>query len=267
MSQLIKNTLLWRNLRKGALAFALVGLLLPAACTDTETVEEAEIEEQEEENVTAEDVTENTGDLIGQTVTVRSDVEAVGEQSFLMSDEKLFSGETILVINATGEIFTVPTDGTEVQVTGEVREFILADIEEEFADFEWNPEVYEDYEKKAVIIAESLAEAPDTDELTDNPEEYYGEVVAVQGDVEEVLSDNTFVTDDGLLVVVLETEGVLTEGEEVAMTGELKEFVVADIEKDYDLTWDLDVKEKIEAEYETKPVLVAQKVYPSAVEE
>ncbi|MBC5796128.1 MAG: hypothetical protein VKL60_18265 [Sphaerospermopsis sp.] len=45
----------------------------------------------------------------------------------------------------------------------------------------------------------------------------------------------------------------------------MRPFVVADLERDYDITWDLDLQRKLEAEYRDKPVLVATDVYPSAI--
>ena len=44
-------------------------------------------------------------------------------------------------------------------------------------------------------------------------------------------------------------------------------MVLADIERDYDLTWDLDVEQEIEAEYNKKPVLVVDSIYPAAKNE
>ena len=46
------------------------------------------------------------------------------------------------------------------------------------------------------------------------------------------------------------TEAPIKDGETVATTGELRSFVVAD----YDLTWDLDVQQELEAEYSERPV-------------
>jgi hypothetical protein len=43
--------------------------------------------------------------------------------------------------------------------------------------------------------------------------------------------------------------------------------VVADIERDYDLTWDLNLQRKLEAEYSKKPVLITESVYPVSKED
>lgn len=58
----------------------------------------------------------------------------------------------ILVVNATGEPFTFPPQGIEIQTTGEVRQFDIGSVTQEF-DLELQPEAYKDYENQPVIIA------------------------------------------------------------------------------------------------------------------
>ena len=228
---------------------------------------------EEAENVTTEEVAEDTEALIGQTVTIRSDaLEVIEPASFTVGDDEFFGGEEILVINASGEIFELPEDDTEVQITGEVAEFVLADIESEY-DLGLDPDLYVDYEGQPVIIAQSLAPAPEPGEIAENPDRYYGQILAVTGEIEAVYSENTFTLDedelfggeDLLVVVTNPTEAPIEDGETVAVTGELRPFVVSEFETDYDLTWDLDIQEEIEAEYSERPVLVVDRVYPSAI--
>jgi hypothetical protein len=71
--------------------------------------------------------------------------------------------------------------------------------------------------------------------------------------------------DDDLLVINPMATLDFEEDEEVVMTGVLRPFVTSDIERDYDLTWDLDLQEQIEAEYQERPVFIADEVYPSAM--
>ncbi|MGB3203131.1 MAG: hypothetical protein WBA99_19655, partial [Nodosilinea sp.] len=59
----------------------------------------------------------------------------------------------------------------------------------------------------------------------------------------------------------------VSDDETVAVTGVLRPFVLSEFERDYDLTWDLDFQEQLEAEYTNRPVLVATGVYPSAIPE
>lgn len=49
------------------------------------------------------EVSRNTDDIIGKTVTIRSKaIKKVGLSSFTVSDERFFGGEPIVVVNASG---------------------------------------------------------------------------------------------------------------------------------------------------------------------
>ncbi|WP_036487985.1 hypothetical protein [Myxosarcina sp. GI1] len=228
---------------------------------------------QTEENVTTGEVAENTSDLLGQTVTIRSNaLEQIEPATFTVADQEFFGGEDIVVVNASGEPFVLPTDNdTEVQVTGEVTEFIVSDIESAY-DLDLDPDLYVEYTDRPAIIAQSLAIAPEPGEITSDPSQYYGQTLAVTGEVEDIYGDNVFSLDEDelfgandLLVLVTDPVDAVQDNETVAVTGELRSFVVSDIERDYDLTWDLDVQREIEAEYTNRPVLVVDRVYPSAI--
>ena len=246
------------------------------AVEDETLVEEDPLadEEMSQENVTTEEVAEDTDRLLGQTVTIRSDaLEIIEPSTFLVSDQEFFGGEDIVVVNATGTPFELPEDDTEVQITGKVARFVQANVESVY-DLDLDPDLYVDYEDRPAMIAESLALAPEPGEVAADPTQYYGETLAVTGEVEDMYSVNTFTLDedelfggDDLLVIVPNISELISDGETVAVTGELRSFVVADLERDYDLTWDLDVQEQIEAEYSERPVLVADQVYPSAIPE
>ena len=244
------------------------------AVEDETVIEEDPLVEDEmsEENVTTEEVAEETDQLLGQTVTIRSDaLEVIEPTTFVISDQEFFGGEDIVVVNASGEVFELPEDDTEVQITGKVARFVQANIESVY-DLELDPDLYVDYADRPAIIAESLALAPEPGEVAEDPTQYYGETLAVTGEVEEMYGVNTFTLDEeelfggeDLLVIVPNITEVISDGETVAVTGELRSFVVADLETDYDLTWDLDVQEQLEAEYSERPVLVVDQVYPSAI--
>ena len=111
-------------------------------------------------------------------------------------------------------------------------------------------------------------------DISENPDKFYGKEVAVEAKVEEIKSDVSFTLDEGgliggenLLVINASGEPIPAEDETVVVTGMVRPFIKAELERDYDLTWDLDVEEKIEAEYSEKPVLVVDSIYPSAKEE
>lgn len=274
--------------RKGAIGLVSATLFLtacgipqttteePAATEETpiaETQVEEPIERQEQLNVQAGEITGNVEEYVGRTVSVRGEAErAVGQSSFLLQDDQLFGGEEIIVVNATGTPFVIPDEEPtdQVQVTGEVRELVVAEFEREY-DLDLEPELYAEYENRPAIVAQSIVFAPDPEEISEEPEQYYGRTIAVSGEVAEQLSPNTFtIQDEGLfagesvLVVGVTPDPALDANEEVVVTGTLRPYVAADFERDYDLGWDLEVQEQIEAEYTQKPVLVAEEVYPSA---
>ncbi|MGV2829919.1 hypothetical protein [Myxosarcina sp. GI1(2024)] len=242
--------------------------------TEEEVIEDEPLAEtQTEENVTTGEVAEDASELMGETVTIRSNaIEVIEPSTFVVADQEFFGGEDIVVVNATGSPFELPTtDDTEVQITGEVTEFVVSDIESAY-DLDLDPDLYVEYTDRPAIIAQSLAIAPEPSEITADPSQYYGETIAVKGEVEDIYSDNVFSIDeegllaeDDLLVLVTGASEPVNDSETVAATGELRSFVVADLERDYDLTWDLDLQRELEAEYSERPVLVVDRVYSSAI--
>ncbi|MGB6015224.1 MAG: hypothetical protein WBG32_10895 [Nodosilinea sp.] len=267
-----------RRLFQSTLAIGLIAGLMGACAEDTPVTQTP----SGATNVQTEDVSDNTESYIGQVVTIRSEpVEVVGDSSFTVSDEQFFGTEPILVINASGELLVLPEDDdVEVQVTGEVRNFVLADVDREF-DLTLDPTLYTDYENQPAIIAQSIALAPDPGEITTNPDQYYGETLAVTGEVEDIQSGSAFTLDedrllgseDLLVIYASPRDGVqqplpaVTDDEDVAVTGVLRPFIVSEFERDYDLGWDLEFQEQLEAEYSNRPVLVATGIYPSAIPE
>ena len=254
----------WRF--QGAIALAVMALVLPACGNNEANVPGAG-------NVTTEEVANNSAQLDGKTVTVRSEPKGkVGPTSFTVEDEKFFGSEPILVVNASGEPFTLPADDdTEIQVTGIVRNLVIADIEREYS-LTLDKQYYAEYENKPAIVAQSIALSPDPGDITKNPEQYYNKRLAVVGEVEDIQDANTFTLDEDelfggtdLLVLNPKPKTAIKDDEVVAVTGVLRPFVLAEFERDYDLGWDLQLKQKIEAEYKTKPVFVADSVYPSAI--
>ena len=278
----MKNTFLNNNQdqkksnqrRRGSIALGLLAaasLSLLPACAGPSGVDTA----AEESNVTADELAKNTGDHVGEEVTIRSTVEkTVDDSAFLMNDDDYFGGAGILVINATGEAFVVPDVGdSEVQVTGKVETFAAKTVADSYG-LTLDPDLYKEYETKPVIIAQSVALAPDPGDITADPEKFYNQRIAVQGEVDEIRETGLFTIDEDklfngedLLVFApdVSTSRPVKEKEVITVTGILRPFVVADFEKDYDLKWDLSVKEKVVADYDTKPVFVADNVYPSAI--
>ncbi|MCA1994192.1 MAG: hypothetical protein LDL41_19420, partial [Coleofasciculus sp. S288] len=199
----------------------------------------------------------------------RSEVEKiVGAQAFTIDDEQLFSGEEILVVNASGVPFRVPTDGTELQVTGEVREFDITTIAREF-NLDFDPNTYLEYEDKPVIIAKSFALAPKPGEITRNPGKFYNQVIAVEAEVEKTFGPITFTLDedrliggsDLLVLKPLSSPTSVEENEKVVVIGVLRPFVVSELDREYELTKDLNLQRRLDLEHRNKPVLLAKDIF------
>ncbi|TFI53431.1 hypothetical protein BLD44_014830 [Mastigocladus laminosus UU774] len=117
--------------------------------------------------VTTSEVVNYPDELIGKTVTVRSrPLEKVGLTSFTVNDRRFFGGDPILVINASGRPFDLPSDRENViQVTGEVRDLAIAEIEQQYK-LSLQDQYYQDYVNKPVIIARDIRLAPDATAIT-----------------------------------------------------------------------------------------------------
>ncbi|MBE9093318.1 hypothetical protein [Tychonema sp. LEGE 07203] len=264
-----------RHPRGTAIALALAAVTLLPACSTPQREATAPAQPGSLPPTTTENVVDRTAEFLGKTVTIRSKpINKLGPSTFTVSDQKFFGSEPILVVNATGKPFVLPAEsGQEVQVTGTVRKFVFADIEREYK-LGLQPNAYAEYETKPAIVAQSMALAPTPGELTSNPQKYYGKTLAVSGEVENIRSSNSFTLDEDkliggedLLVIHTVPQPSVKEGEKVAVTGVLRQFVIAELDREYDLQWDLTLKQKLEAEYTNKPVLVATGVYPSAIPE
>lgn len=276
-NKLIKR---WWSPKGGVFALALMAVVLPGCNNRLEAnnrpTAQQPVAQQQDNNVTTEDVSENTQALIGKTVTIRSEpLQEIGTNAFTVNDEEFFGSEPIVVVNSSGEPFTFPEDdGTEVQVTGEVRNLVVADLNREY-DLDLEPDLYADYENRPAIIAQSIAPAPQPGEIAENPQPYYGRTLAVTGEVENLYNPNTFTLDEDelfggqdLLVLVRNGNTANTpvqEDQTVAVTGVLRPFVSADLEREYDFNWDEGFVRQLEAEYRTRPVLIVDRVYQSAI--
>jgi hypothetical protein len=66
------------------------------------------------------------------------------------------------------------------------------------------------------------------------------------------------------LVVLLKAPAAIAinQGQNVSVVGEVRPFVVADIARDYNFTWDDNVRRQLQAEYGNRNVLIADTVYP-----
>ncbi|MBE9179956.1 hypothetical protein IQ268_15395 [Oculatella sp. LEGE 06141] len=258
-----------QNSRKGvglgAIALSLTALLLPA-CNLAEPTEQT--------TVTTEDIAEDTSALIGQEITVRNIVEdVIGEDGFLVETD---AGEPVLVINATGAPFELPDPAIPIQATGTVEALSADQVESQYG-LTLDRNLFAEYEGQPAIVAASMALAPNPEYFYDAPEGYFGDqAIAVEGDVRLLeQTDNAFalfeegwINDVGVLVIGVdsELEGVpIEEGENVAVTGVARQ-VSEQLLRDANLGWDDNQLQEFLARYENRPVIVADGVYPSAVD-
>lgn len=267
------SSLYWTNRTGayiGAIALGLSALLLPGCTTNNEDIREGRT------NTTAEDVAGVSPDqTIGKEVTIRSETtKAVGKSGFVMTPQV---GKPILVINATGTPFVLPGGDLPVQATGKVAEFVAADVEKEFG-LALEDELYTDYERQPAIIAKSLALAPNPEDLAKAPTGYFDKKIAVEGDLRKLedtpnafaLFEEGWVDDVGVLVISVDRNlkakgSPLQEGENVVVTGVARQ-ADAKFLQDANLGWDAAKINEFVSRYSNRPVIVADGVYPSAVD-
>ncbi|WP_313934764.1 MULTISPECIES: hypothetical protein [unclassified Nostoc] len=258
---------------KGALALALITILLPG-CGYGEPQAITPATQQQLKNQVSrevvddevEEVKDKTDQLIGKNVTIRTKpIRLIGPTSFTVRDEKLIEDKDILIINATGQPFTLPsTNEIPIQITGQVRRFDLAQVNQDY-NLDLQPDYYRNYNNQPVIVAKSLALSPVPGELTTNPSQYYGKTLTVTGEVENINSPIAYTLDEDkllggedLLVLHTQPQVKVTQGEKVTVTGVLRPMVIADLRRDYQLNWDANLQQQLQAKYRNKPVLVVQ---------
>lgn len=252
----------------GAIALGLT-LSLVSACNTTAPETQAE-----QENVTSDQVTDvEPGEaIVGELVTVRSGItETIDENSFVLESN---NGDPVLVINPAGATFTPPEEDIPVQVTGELEVFDAASIDQ-YGVTGLDPTLYEEYDQQPVIVAQNIALAPRPQDLSEAPDQYFEETIAIEGDLRPLEgADNGFalfeegwVDDVGVLVVgVNEAVDVasLEEGENVVVTGQARPADAAALQE-AGFGWDDNEIQEFLSRYEDRPVIFVEEVYPSAV--
>ncbi|NJL62341.1 MAG: hypothetical protein HC903_11535 [Methylacidiphilales bacterium] len=221
--------------------------------------------------INATELMQNSNGFRGKTVTLRSKpIEQIGASSFMLKDGFFSQQEPVLVVNASGVPFNLPSDrNVEIQVTGEVREFSIAEIERDYK-LNLQADQYSGYVNKPVIVAQYIALAPQPSQIAQSPKPYYGQTVAVTGEVGDITSPTLMTLHqqklfgDRNLPVLLTSEPkvAINKGQTVVIVGEVRPFIASEIEQQYNLNWDSDVKREMEAKYRNQPILVAETVYP-----
>lgn len=265
LNKLCKKTTM--NSKKISLGLALISLSISLPFQ----VDNKSIAQENAGYTKLEEIVENYQDLMGKTVSVRGETEDVETGStFILSSEEglksIFGEDEVLIINVNNQPSILPKQDADVQVTGKVTQFVLQEMQTQYG-LDLDPKLYTEYELKPVILAQSIALAPEPGEVTKEPQAFYDKKVAIKGDVKNVVGVSVFTLDEDqiiggsdLVVVNLSGEPLPTEDEEVIITGFIRPFVKEDLERYYNLYWSSEVQEKIDTGYSNIPVLVADTI-------
>lgn len=109
----------------------------------------------------------------------------------------------------------------------------------------------------------------DFEEVAENPNQFMGQTVSLNGQVAEVLGPNVFriqedqlIGGDDIIVITTDSQTPVMEDSQIQVTGEVRQLVITEIERDYDLGWDDTLRTEIEREYTDRPAIVAQSIQP-----
>lgn len=245
----------------------------PAATEQTTPGQDQQAVDRDQEAIQIGDLAGNLEDYLGQTVSVRGEVtELMGSEAFIIQGDGLFGGDEVVVFNTTGE--PLPQIGDEitqqVQVTGQVQQVVIDDIAQQHG-LVLDEATFGEYENNPAIIADNILLAPEPGELSDNPEAFYDQMIAVEGGVGEQYDANVFTLSRAQflggsdLLVINEADGTmvnLDDVDDVVIMGTLRPFNLAELENEYNLTWDQELRQSIEDDYSDEPVIIAQNIYP-----
>ena len=249
------------------------GTAEPNQPTADQTTTDQQAENVDRENIQIGDLTGRLEDYVGQTVSVRGEVvEVIGDNAFVIRRDELFGGDDVVVFNTTGSPVVLPGDNVteRLQVTGDVQQVVLSDLAQQ-GGLTLDEETYGDYEDGPAIVAESIVLAPEPNEISDNPEAFYDQVIAVEGEIGEQYDDNTFTISQAQflggadVLVVGEDPSIATisdDNNNVVITGVLRPFNADELERDYNLTWDENLRQTIESDYSEEPIFIAEQVFP-----
>lgn len=223
--------------------------------------------------ISLENISGSPEEFYGQMVTIRGDFqESIDQNAFKLTRGGFlfFGGSEVLVVNNTGQPILPPQNqNIPLQVTGEVRQLRVAELQRDFGWDFWNPDVYVQYDQRPVIVAESIALSPDPGQIADNPQLFYGQTIAVEGELNEYFTTNAMLLQDSRLIgggdmLVLLPPGAnrINAGEDIVVTGEIRPFTMADIDGELDIRgWNPEMQTLLVQEFENRPVMFAENVY------
>ncbi|OWY64318.1 hypothetical protein B7486_47985 [cyanobacterium TDX16] len=205
-------------------------------------------------------VDEANTNFIGKTVTVSGEIEEViSPKAFVIEGDGFFNDPELLVLNLDGSPIV---NDSNIQVTGTVRQFSKAEIENQF-DVDLGG-LEAEFKGKFVLIATAVVLTPEPGEVAEEPSPFMGKTVTLSGKVERVISRNAFTLDDQefiggkelLVVGAVPAIGSIDVGETVRVTGLIRQFITVEIEKDLDIK----IQPELKAKYEGKAVAIARSI-------
>lgn len=201
--------------------------------------------------------------LVGQTVDLRGEIsDRVSDNVVNLNAEDPYDGDVLVVLPET---FSLPGgEGDTVNnllVTGEVRQFTAEEAQQ--LNLNIPQDQYSDYENRPMIVAEAATLSPSPNQLSENPNVFLNQPIALKGQLEE-LGPNTYrLSGDGVAsgdILVLTSQAPAQTDEDVLITGEAQPFNLAEFQQQYN--WDADLQQQIEQDYADKPVVVAEQINP-----
>ncbi len=262
------------SLGLGILTLSSGALLLPACSNPVEEITEDNSNVVTEEGYEDYEATSPVSESIGEAATVRSPIQTTLDENGVLLESN--GGEPILVLDVSPANLNFPGEGVPIQVTGQVVEFTIADVESEFG-LNLDEDLYVDYEQQPAILASAWALAPTPEMLAENSDAFYNQTIALEGDA-RVLSEDAlavyedgWIDDVGILVVGVQqgiqgTEDVIQDNESVAITGTAQPFDPNALDQ-YNLGLSESELSEFAERYTGRPIIIADDIYPSAVDD
>jgi hypothetical protein len=187
---------------------------------------------------------------------------------FVVEEDEGRDWGEVLVLNRSDRAFQVPADAaTPLWIYGTVEELTQADLSaNEVPESEWA-----NYQDTPVVMAERITLVPSPNDLVENADAFLDQHVTVYGKVEPVEADNTFILQDPQLfggkgIILIQGANVdfdsVIDSENAVVSGVLRPYVLADLKQDYDLPWELEIQERLEADFQESPVIVVDQALP-----
>lgn len=258
-------------------AIATLGLLIGLtstgllACTPQPETPTPESEAAESPTATADaaPATSALADQIGESFYFHGTFQnQFSDALFVVEEDEDRGWGEVLVLNQSDRPFQVPDDvATPLWIYGTVA----ALSQEELANNDVPEAEWADYEGQPVIVAERITLVPTPEELVENADSFLNQQVTVYGSVQSVEAANTFILENpglfgGKGVILIQGANADLDKvvgiEQAVVSGVLRPYVLADLKQDYDLPWELDVQERLEADFEQSPVIVVDRALP-----